>query len=196
LSGGGRSASSTALADRYSRLISIGGDMVFALLLAVAISAPPVIDVAPAPDETIGDWTISPLGNGAAIASTSNSAGARFGTICDKAGCVAFFNPSIKCENGHSYPALVNAPAAAFSVTMQCEKVGDLLIYDIPMEGGITEAMSVGGVIGFALPMASGEFKVARFSLTGAARAAARAQQLTRPSAPSGKTPAGDNYSL
>lgn len=173
--------------------------MIAAILLMAAAPKPPVIDVVPVtppPEEHLGDWRITFPSQGFAIAAVSNSAGATFGSICYKDGCSGFFNPSIKCDVGSKYPALVNAPASAFAVVLECEKVGDLLIYSLPIEGAVADAMSVGGVIGFAFPMASGEFKVARFSLTGAARAAARAQQYAQGGSPEAKQPASDNYAL
>lgn len=149
----------------------------------------------PLPKERFGDWNIAFLANGSAIASTQNSGGAVFGSICDRSGCVAFFNPAVKCQVGEKYPALINAPSSAFPVTMECEKVGELFVYSLPIEGYIADAMSVGGVLGFAFPMESGEFKVARFSLTGAARATARASQQAK-ARPADSAPKGDNYSL
>jgi hypothetical protein len=56
--------------------------------------------------------------------------------------------------------------------------------------------MSVGGMIGFAFPMKSGDFKVARFSLTGSARASARAQQFASGSTRDQKSQTSDNYTL
>lgn len=173
--------------------------MVSALLLA---ATPPKVNLAPpprittVPPETFGDWSVIFLQNGASIASTSNNAGSVFGVVCDRSGCTAFLNPKITCENGHRYPALINAPAASFSASLTCEKLDDKFIYNLPLEGSIADAMSVGGVLGVAFPMESGEFKVARFSLTGAARASARAQQMAQAPVSQPKQPASDNFSL
>lgn len=148
------------------------------------------------PSETYGDWTVRLLGNSSTIASVSNNAGSAFGAICSQTGCTSFFNPKIECEDGHEYSALVNAPSAAFTVTLECEKLDDLYLYTLPLEGGVADAMSVGGVLGIAFPMQSGEFKVARFSLTGAARASARAQQVAQRTTAPNKQQASDNFSL
>ena len=129
------------------------------------------------PDETFGDWRVVNIGRELSIASTKNDAESVFGTICSTTGCFAFFNISIGCTENGKYPALINAPAAAYTLIMTCYKLGDKLMYTVPIEGPIADAMSVGGVLGMAFPLASGEFKVARFSLTGAARATARASQ-------------------
>lgn len=161
------------------------------LLFFAAATAIPAI-----PDEEYGDWKVITLDNGTTIASVGNNAGSTFGAICTGTGCTSFFNPSIGCDPGSKYPALVNAPSSAFSVTLLCEKVGDLMIYSFPMEDRVTDAMSIGGVIGFASPMKSGEFKVARFSLTGAARSTARALQISKYLANPPKAGKVDTFSL
>lgn len=148
------------------------------------------------PVESIGDWKVTFYGSGSALAIVTNSSGMTFGSLCSPASCSTFINPQIDCEEGHSYPALVNAPSAAFSINLKCEKINNFYVYDVPLEGGITDAMSVGGVIGFAFPMASGEFKVARYSLTGAARAIARAQQASQPTQSRDRSKGSDSYSL
>ncbi len=174
--------------------------LLLVVLSPATLAAAPVTRIEPAPPlpkaETYGDWTVKYLSATSTIASVSNDAGSIFGTICDQTECTAFFNPTIECEDGQSYPALVNAPAAAFTVTLKCEKVDDLFLYSIPLEGGVTEAMSVGGVLGIAFPMASGQFKVVRFSLTGAARATARASQLVNGATPPVRQEAKDELTL
>ena len=163
---------------------------------AKVIPAPPVIRTMPsAAEEEYGDWTVSVIKPGLVIASTSNNAGLTFGTLCTGSECVAFFNPLIACSDGDVFNALVNAPASAFAASIRCERLKDISLYTLPLEGEVADAMSVGGVLGIAFPMKSGEFKVARFSLTGAARSTARAQQLARPSAPT-RSGGKDAYSL
>lgn len=152
--------------------------------------------VVQSPRETYGDWAVTTAGKAAYMATTFNSAGAGFGTICDETGCQAFFDTQIGCEEGANYPALINAPAAAYPVVLSCQKVGTLSLYSLPLEGAIADAMSVGGVLGVAFPMASGEFKVSRFSLTGAARASARAAQLGKGDQGNARQNARDSLTL
>lgn len=132
------------------------------------------------PTEYYGDWSVNVLGATSSIASVKNNADSAFGVICLEDFCTTFFNPALKCDEGTKYPALVNAPSAAFPVTMECVKAAGLDLYTFPLDEGIKDALSIGGVIGIAYPMKSGEFKVARFSLTGSARASARASQITK----------------
>jgi hypothetical protein len=153
--------------------------------IRIAVAPPAIPAPAPSvPSEQYGDWTAYGLGGGLFMATTTNSGGAVFGTICTKETCFAFLNPKLSCTPEAKYPALVNAPAGAFSVEIQCEKVDDLLVYTFDIGGEMANIMSIGGVLGIAFPMASGQFEVSRFSLTGAARAAARVQQLAQGQAP------------
>ena len=149
----------------------------------------------PPSSEGYGDWTVRGSG-GVYIAATTNSVNAVFGSICDKDGCTAFVNPLLDCEVGAKYPVLINSPAGSFTPSLLCEKVDDRRIYSLPIEGNVADSMSIGGVIGFAFPMESGEFKVQRFSLTGAARAAARAGQLANAKPPTKSQKASDNQTL
>lgn len=146
--------------------------------------------------ETYGDWRVQYLTGDSTIASVTNSAGHMLGVICDQSGCQAFFNPLIECTDTNAYPALVNSPSGAFYVDLKCVKAGDRFLYGAPLQGDMSDAMSVGGVLGIAFPMASGQFKVARFSLTGAARASARAAQVAKGTQPNNKQNTGDSFSL
>lgn len=156
----------------------------------------PVVQLPPSPREDYGDWGVTLFGGDLYIAATRNSADAAFGTMCDKTDCIAFFNPKIDCVEGEKYPVLINAPAAAYSSVVKCEKVDGVTLYSLPLEGAIADAMSVGGILGIAFPMASGEFKVSRFSLTGAARASARAAQLGKSGQGSTRQNASDSLTL
>lgn len=148
------------------------------------------------PDERYGDWSVTTLGTGSTIASVKNNADSAFGVICLEDFCTSFFNPALKCDEGTKYPALVNAPSSAFPVTMECVKAGGLDFYTFPMDDGVKDALSIGGVIGIAYPMQSGEFKVARFSLTGSARASARASQIAKHLKSSGNRKGSDSSTL
>lgn len=172
--------------------------LVLALSLVMLSGAsPPKVNLAPPiEDEQYGDWRVSQLKNGWGFAAVSNNAGSAFGSVCSPSGCSAFFNPKIKCDDGDQYPGLVNAPSAAFAVTLTCEKAGDGFIYTMPLSKGIMDAMSIGGMLGVAFPMQSGQFQVARFSLTGAARATARATQIGSAQSPTNRQNASDDFAL
>ena len=144
------------------------------------ISPPPIVRV---PDEHYGAWTVSWFATDTWLATTPNDAGSAFGAVCSKKGCSTFINPQITCDQDATYPALVNAPSAAFAATLTCIHFGKIGLLVFSEDKAILDAMSIGGNIGVAFPMQSGEFKVSRFSLTGGMRAYARASQLAKPAA-------------
>lgn len=93
--------------------------------------------------------------------------------------CVHVFSLAAECEDGKSYPVLVNSSYSALALTCTCSKNGSR--YElIPEYDRFNRILKGGtGYIGFALPMVSGQFKVVRFSLTGAQDAMALAERAT-----------------
>lgn len=172
-------------------MVRVGSYLILALSALGAAPAlgqtrPPPINIQVAPQtERYGDWSAQQLSDTAYMATTTNDAGSLFGTLCTATSCSAIINPKIECDPGGKYPALVNTPGGSFPTSLLCEAVGEVLLYSFDLTDNLTDAMSIGGVIGLAFPMESGEFKVSRFSLTGAARATARIQQLAQGLAPS-----------
>jgi len=163
------------------------------------VPAPPVIrTVVEYPKERFGDWAVSRVTPKLVIASVKNDAGYTFGSMCNPSGCFAFFNPQIPCKDDSDFAVLINAPGTAFNAEIKCMVLGDINVYTLPLEGSMADAMSIGGVLGIAFPMQSGEFRVARFSLTGAARATARAQQMNNSptQGTNGTKPTASVYSL
>jgi hypothetical protein len=145
-----------------------------ALSAAILILSP---DAAAQQTESYGDWIVQGPADGAITASTATPAGSLFGVVCDRTKCDAFFNPKIACDDGHDYPALIGSPTATFAVRMHCATVGAFRTFILPLVGGLMEAMAEDGELGIAFPLGSGQFGEARFSLTGAAQAAARARE-------------------
>lgn len=149
------------------------------------------------PSETYGDWTVVAVDEQVYMATTGNNSGAVFGTFCTPEACTALLNSELSCTAGDTYPALVNSPGGAVAVDMLCEDFGeDTLVFSFAIDEGVAEAMTVGGVIGIAFPMESGEFRVERFSLTGAARATGRASQLAQESSGTELQNASDSSTL
>lgn len=155
------------------------------------VTAPPIRLEIPQPTETYGSWTVSKWSEGAYAASIINESRSGFGVIC-ASGCYAYFNPVIACADGHQYPALVNSSSGSFSVILTCIRTKDeqYAIMTMPFNRTIYDSMEIGGTIGIAFPMESGEFKVSRFSLTGALKATERAFSLS-PAARTDATPDG-----
>lgn len=98
--------------------------------------------------------------------------------------CVHVFNLAAECQDGKSYPVLVNSSYSALAMTCACSKNGHRyeLVPDFDQFHKILESST--GYIGLALPMVSGQFKVVRFSLAGVRDAMALAERAaTRDSA-------------
>jgi hypothetical protein len=162
-------------------------------VIVAPVTPPPPVSVSPT--DKIGDWVITYISKDSAISSVKNDGGATLGSICTKTGCTPFFNPNIKCDDGGSYPILINSPSLSFNVLSVCAKLTDTYIYVIPDSDSLREAFAVGGVLGIAFPMQSGEFRVSRFSLTGAARSIAQALNFAQQKPAESKGRA-DNYAL
>jgi len=145
-----------------------------ALSAAILILSP---DAAARQAESYGDWIVQGPADGAITASTATPAGSLFGVVCDRSKCDAFFNPKIACDDGRGYPVLIGSRTATFAATMRCTTIGDFRAFVLPLGGGLADAMAAGGELGIAFPLDAGQFGEARFSLTGAAQAAARARE-------------------
>ena len=145
-----------------------------------AAPPPTVIVSVPTPPplyETYGDWVVQKI-NSAYSAGVVNPSGSWFGVVCG-ATCAVAFNPVVECKDGDQYPALINASDGAFSVTFKCAVVDKRWLLMANMDSTMVSSMEIGGQIGIAFPMKSGEFKVSRFSLTGSLKAATRAYSLS-----------------
>ena len=65
-----------------------------------------------------GRWSASDLG-AFSEAHTSNEFGATFGMLCSDE-CIFYVNTGQKCEQGRSYPAVMNTVAGAASIDLTC----------------------------------------------------------------------------
>lgn len=98
--------------------------------------------------------------------------------------CVHVINLAAECNDGKSYPVLVNSSYSAVAMTCTCSKNGSR--YELVPEFDTIHPLleKSNGYIGFALPMLSGQFKVVRFSLDGVREAMRLAEKAgTRDSA-------------
>lgn len=124
---------------------------------------------------TSGDWTWSVDDSETYYAGTENSAGQMLAQFChlDTGNCVYAVGFDTTCDEGDSYPALVNTDNGASSIEFLCGgelKDGShlMLIQDFDQIDGIVRKAKR---IGFALPMQGDEFKAVRFSLKGSVAA-------------------------
>ena len=133
------------------------------------------VSAAGAEEFTSGDWTWSVDDPEIYYAGTQNSAGHMLAQFCDPTDGTCFFAVGFDttCDEGDSYPALVNADTGAYSIKFVCGSTLDdgtnlMLVEDFDqMDGVLRKAKK----IGFALPMQGDEFKAVRFSLKGSVAA-------------------------
>jgi hypothetical protein len=141
------------------------------VLAAVAVSSP-------AETKTFGDWTVLAADDqsGDVIAATTTETGQElFGYRCFVASgsCVYVLIPNSNCEAEADYPILLNASVGSSLVTGYCFKsAGSKSQMSLkPFKSMETLVKDAVGLLGFAIPMASGAFKAVRFSTNGATAA-------------------------
>ncbi|MFN4003575.1 MAG: hypothetical protein ACK4MJ_02915 [Hylemonella sp.] len=106
-------------------------------------------------------------------AATMNDSGHVFGQWCDvDAGtCAYLLALSTACEDGESYPVLINSDVSAMTSTLVCRgrlesgKYRYALAQFDAVDGMVRKARR----IGLAIPLEGDQFRVVRFSLDGAA---------------------------
>ena len=153
------------------------------IILSVALAALLPIS-AIAEQKRIGDWAVSTY-DGYNEAFTSNDSGSTFGFLCGTGTCIAYIDVKARCEEGSKIPVLINSSSGSAYVTGKCVHIqdnGQTRYVNSIEDREIAEAMGKGQVIGFAIPMASGQFKVVRFSLNGAESAMSRVAKVTKAS--------------
>ena len=130
-----------------------------------------------APAQPVGDWYYT-LGGDIAEAYTASDTGATFGIICVRSAntCAFYIRSSTTCDNGSSSAVLENAPSGSANLTGACRPLTTQAgtIYAIVLTPLTVLASSLGTdgqEIGFAEPMQGGQFRVYRFSTTGAGAA-------------------------
>ncbi|GBG15385.1 outer membrane protein assembly factor BamA [Novimethylophilus kurashikiensis] len=121
----------------------------------------------------IGDWVLNDGLEGVKIANVTNSDGSTAGVICNTNSCDAYFTTSSNraCDNGDKYPVLINSSVGAAAVNSVCREIGNIKIMQLTDTNAAISAFESGGDFGIALPLASGNFRSARFSTKGATQA-------------------------
>lgn len=133
----------------------------------------------------VKDWIFQKT-NGMAEAWTVNDSGSQLGVVCSTASsCLAYFvSDSGTCEDGSKYPALLNSASGALALSTMCKKIGSdsekpRFVLVINEFNQVLDAMLKDHNLGIVIPMASGMFKVARFSLEGSNEALSAVNQAT-----------------
>jgi len=160
------------------------------LLAATAASAPSNSPTSPPtmPDKIVEkDWVYQNAGNGTAIAYTNNDSGSTLGVICIAAqNCSVYLKTATACEDGAKYPVLVNADSGAVSASLTCENIASAsekknFVFVFDDFSTILSTIMKDQSIGVALPLASGQFRVTRFSLTGSNETLAAVNRTIKP---------------
>jgi hypothetical protein len=92
--------------------------------------------------------------------------------------CVFFLNLGSKCTQGNSYPAMINSHAGSHAIDLTCFVLDEDYVLMFEAREDMADMFLEGGTIGFAVPLADGQFGVSRFSLKGGAEAVDEAARI------------------
>jgi len=143
-------------------------------LVVTLIAALLLSSNAGAEEMQFGDWFVVRADNGDMVAATQQDNFSKALVYrCFKAlnKCAHVLIADIVCEDGHTYPVLVNSEHSALSMNTLCsvnDGRSELILTEFDL---IHKIIKKSSIIGIAVPMASGKFKVVRFSLSGSSKA-------------------------
>jgi len=146
--------------------------------MAVALALMPALALA----AHYQDWETGVSADGSMYyALTMNDSGAAFGEWCSAGTrqCIWMVGMSAGCQGNSSYPILANTDAGAQSLTISCggKLAGtQLWRYQFMSFMDVEHLLRDTHRIGFAIPMQADQFRVVRFSLSGAAAAVSSMQ--------------------
>jgi len=135
--------------------------------------------VAKAEEKRFGDWFVVRADNGDMVAGTQQdnfSKALVYRCFKELNKCAHVLIADIKCDDGYTYPVLVNSEHSALSMNTLCsdnDGKSELILTEFDQ---IHEIIQKSNVVGIAVPMASGQFKVVRFSLNGSSKAMSYAE--------------------
>jgi len=134
--------------------------------------------------QMFGNWEVSELKD-LRVARVGGAAGSTAGVMCtpSEKTCSAFISIDFSCEDGASYPVMLNSNAGAYSSTGVCASSGDSYYLLIDDFNATISAFESGGEVGFAFPLKSGQFRVLRFNCQGATAAIKLARTLPKTTA-------------
>jgi hypothetical protein len=135
---------------------------------------------------SVKDWLFQDNGSSGAEAWTVNDSGSQIGVVCfGKSNCIAYFvSDSGTCQDDSKYPALLNSASGALALTTVCKKIESQtgkprFVLVINEFNAVLDSILKDHNLGIVIPMASGMFKVARFSLEGSNEALAAVNRST-----------------
>lgn len=134
---------------------------------------------------TYGDWTVVLSDDETdliAVTEQDDDKMLAYRCFTSQKQCAHVIVPATSCEEGQTYPVLVNASSASLALDCVCSENENGMYEFVPTDwdGFHNILTNSRGYVGFAIPLASGQFKVVRFSLDGAKRAMAAAEAAVR----------------
>ena len=155
-----------------------------ATVLLILLAAPPNFAQTSNRQLTYDDWTVMLSDDKKDLIAATGQDNDKFlayRCFTKAAKCVHVIVMATSCDDGHRYPVLINASSGSLTVDCLCsENEGTYELLPTDFDGFHRILTDSTGHVGFALPLASGQFKVVRFSLTGAKRAMAAAEAAAR----------------
>lgn len=131
---------------------------------------------------TLGQWEVNKdLANIQLAITRTGDYQALVFCVISANGCEAAVNLGVQCDEGEKYPLLINSSVGAFHMNGTCEKFGTSKVLTLDNFDSAVSAFESGGDVGFVAPMASGQFRVVRFSTAGGAAAIKAARSLPEP---------------
>jgi hypothetical protein len=148
-------------------------------------------DIAAAQRQKFGSWETSTAGQSFVYALTQNDSGHVLGQWCDltASSCLWLLGIRTSCNEGETYPILVNSNAGSASLRLHCAgplaNVPGVYRYVFADFDSIDGLVAKSAKIGVALPLEGDQFRVIRFDLNGAPAAVSlmrnAAEGRTRP---------------
>lgn len=116
---------------------------------------------------------------GIQVAKVRNDSGSVAGVLCDVGndGCLTYLSIIADCDDGATYPMIINSTGGAVPLVATCTTVKKSKYFVFDEFDSVILAFTSGAEFGFAMPMASGQFRVVRFSYIGASKAIAKARE-------------------
>jgi hypothetical protein len=119
--------------------------------------------------QTFGAWRVySSAAEGLAMAISTNDSGQGLFKACGETSCFWVVTFNATCEDGNSYPAMMTSGAGSMSLDLTCKPTAQIpgrLIMSNP--DAVDAAVRSGGIVGLAVPMKNGDFRVSRYRVSG-----------------------------
>lgn len=130
----------------------------------------------------LGDWVLVTKIAGMPIVSTSSGT-SELGVFCLQGeSCHPYlFIDGLCGGEALRIPVLVNANNGAVPLVASCRNLKNSWFLVLEDYDDMKMVLEAGGDAGFAIPLASGQFRVIRFSMRGASRALQEVQRLSSP---------------